>query len=126
MSPSSIHSTASSNSQLIDLTVPSQSGVDSASKEKPLSSPSRQPVGSAGLVTQFSTLTTIRRTNDKYYFHPEYTHNDGHSSSEELTSSAAIRKSHHKKKSSNDTRYDSQQHAYANLSFNDAIGDELI
>jgi hypothetical protein len=127
ISPSSSHSTSSSNSQLIDFTTPSQPIIDSTIKEQPRPSPPRRAVGSAGLATNFSTLGTINTTNDAYYFHSERIHNDGHSSSEELTSSSSTsRKRHNKKKSSINTGNDSQQHAYANLSFNDAIVDELL
>jgi hypothetical protein len=125
ISPSSSHSTSSSNSQLIDLTVPSQTNVDSSVKETTRPSPPRRPVGSAGLATNFSTLGSINTTNDTYYFHSDRANNDGHSSSEELTSSSSTRKRHYKKKASN-TGNESQQHAYANLSFNDAIVDELL
>ena len=126
ISPSSSHSTSSSNSQLIDLTVPSQTNVDSSVKDPTRPSPPRRAVGSAGLATNFSTLGSINTTNDTYYFHSDRANNDGHSSSEELTSSSSTtRKRHYKKKSSN-TGNDSQQHAYANLSFNDAIVDELL
>ncbi|CAF0990820.1 unnamed protein product [Rotaria sordida] len=123
ISPSSSQSTSSSNSQLIDFTVPSQTIVDSTLKEQLQLSPTRRPVGSAGLATNFSTFKT---TNNKYYFHSEHINNDGHSSSEELTTSSSRRKRHRKKKSSINTGHDSQQHAYANLSFNDAIVDELL
>jgi len=125
ISPSSSHSTSSSNSQLIDFTFQPQPIVDSTLKEKSQPSPPRRAVGSAGLATHFSTFGTINTTNDTYYFHSERTNNDGHSSSEELTSSST-RKRLSKKKSSNNTGNDSQQHAYANLSFNDAIVDELL
>ncbi len=130
ISPSSSHSTSSSNSQLIDLTVPTQSTVvDSTIKEQVRPSPPRRAVGSAGLASNFSTFGTINTTNETYYFHSDRVYNDGHSSSEELTSSSSTRKRHsNKKKSStnNTTGNDSQQHAYANLSFNDAIVDELL
>jgi hypothetical protein len=128
ISPSSSHSTSSSNSQLIDLTVPTQTNVDSIIKEQARPSPPRRAVGSAGLASNFSTFGTINTTNDTYYFHSDRGNNDGHSSSEELTSSSSsTRKRHNKKKSSNtNTGNDSQQHAYANLSFNDAIVDELL
>ncbi len=127
ISPSSSHSTSSSNSQLIDITVPSQTTVDSTLKEHSRSSPTRRAVGSAGLATNFSAFGTIHTTNDPYYFHSERVNNDGHSSSEELTSSSSsTRKRHNKKKSLINTGNDSQQHAYANLSFNDAIVDELL
>jgi hypothetical protein len=127
ISPSSSHSTSSSNSQLIDLTVPSQTIVDSTIKDQTRPSPPRRAVGSAGLATNFSTFGTINPSNDTYYFHSEPVNNDGHSSSEELTSSSSTRKRHNKKKSSiNTTGNNSQQHAYANLSFNDAIVDELL
>jgi hypothetical protein len=126
ISPSSSHSTSSSNSQLIDFTAPSQPIIDSTLKEQPRPSP-RRAVGSAGLATNFSTFGTINTTNDTYYFHSERVNNDGHSSSEELTSSSSTtRKRYNKKKSSTNTGNDSQQHAYANLSFNDAIVDELL
>jgi hypothetical protein len=125
ISPSSSHSTSSSNSQLIDFTVPPQTNVDSIIKEPIRPSPPRRAVGSAGLATNFSTFGSINTTNDTYYFHSDRVNNDGHSSSEELTSSSSTRKRHHKKKSSN-TGNDSQQHAYANLSFNDTIVDELL
>ncbi|CAF4184064.1 unnamed protein product, partial [Rotaria magnacalcarata] len=126
ISPTSSHSTSSSNSQLIDFTVPAQRIADSTSKEQLPISPTRRNVGSAGLATNFSTFKTINSTNDKYYFHSEHINNDGHSSSEELTSSSSLRKRNQKKKSSNNAGHDSQQHAYANLSFNDAIVDELL
>ncbi len=125
-SPSSSHSTSSSNSQLIDFTAPSQPIVDSTLKEQSRPSPPRRAVGSAGLATNFSTFGTINTTNDTYYFHSDRVYNDGHSSSEELTSSSSTRKRHNKKKSSTNTGNDSQQHAYANLSFNDAIVDDLL
>jgi hypothetical protein len=125
--PSSSHSTSSSNSQLIDFTVSTQPIIDSTLKEQPRPSPPRRAVGSAGLASNFSTFGTINTTNDTYYFHSERVNNDGHSSSEELTSSSSTtRKRHNKKKSSNNTGNDSQQHAYANLSFNDTIIDELL
>jgi hypothetical protein len=122
ISPSSSHSTSSSNSQLIDFTVPSQPIIDSTLRS---SSPSRRPSGSAGLVASFSTINT---TNDTYYFKSEHVNNDGHSSSEELTSSSSSRKRHNKKKSSLNSGNESQQeqHAYANLSFNDAVVDEFF
>ncbi|CAF4338623.1 unnamed protein product, partial [Rotaria sp. Silwood2] len=120
ISPSSSQSTSSSNSQLIDFTVPSQTIVDSTSKEQSQLSPTRRLVGSAGLATNFSTFKTTNTTNNQYYFQSEHINNDGHSSSEELTTSST-RKRHRKKKSSQNTGHDSQQHAYANLSFNDAI-----
>jgi hypothetical protein len=127
ISPSSSHSTSSSNSQLIDLTGPSQSIVDSTLKDQSRPSPPRRAVGSAGLATNFSAFGTINTTNDTYYFHSDRVNNDGHSSSEELTSSSSTRKRHNKKKSSiTNTGNNSQQHAYANLSFNDAIVDELL
>jgi len=127
ISPSSSHSTSSSNSQLIDFTAPSQPIIDSTLKEPPRPSPPRRAVGSAGLATNFSAFGTIHTTNDPYYFHSERVNNDGHSSSEELTSSSSsTRKRHNKKKSLINTGNDSQQHAYANLSFNDAIVDELL
>lgn len=127
ISPSSSQSTSSSSSQLIDFTAPSQTTMDSILKEQSRPSPPRRPVGSAGLATNFSTLGTINTTNDTYYFHSDRVNNDGHSSSEELTSSSSsTRKRHSKKKSSTNAGNDSQQHAYANLSFNDAIIDELL
>jgi hypothetical protein len=128
VSPSSSQSTSSSNSQLIDITVPSQTTVDSTLKEHYRSSPTRRAVGSAGLATNFSTFGSINTTNDTYYFHSDRVNNDGHSSSEELTtsSSSSRKRNSHKKKSSNQTGNDSQQHAYSNLSFNDAIVDELL
>ncbi|CAF3385588.1 unnamed protein product [Rotaria socialis] len=126
ISPTSSHSTSSSNSQLIDFTIPVQRVADSTSKEQLPISPTRRDVGSAGLATNFSTFKTINSTNDKCYFHSEHINNDGHSSSEELTSSSSLRKRNQKKKSSNNAGHDSQQHAYANLSFNDAIVDELL
>ncbi|CAF0737677.1 unnamed protein product [Adineta steineri] len=127
ISPSSSHSTSSSNSQLIDFTVPSHSTVESTIKEQTLSSPIRRPVGSAALATNFSTFGGINTKNDAYYFHSERV-NEGHSSGEELTSSSSssTRKRRNKKKSSINTGNDSQQHAYANLSFNDNIVDELL
>src|ERR1044072_6785744 len=45
-SPTSSHSTSSSNSQLIDFTVPTQSTVDSTLKEQIRPSPPRRAVGS--------------------------------------------------------------------------------
>jgi len=128
ISPSPSHSTSSSNSQLIDLTVPTQTTVDSTIKEQTRPSPPRRAFGSAGLATNFSTLGTLNSSNDTYFFHSERVNNDGHSSSEELTSSSSsTRKRHNKKKSSiGTTGNTSQQHASANLSFNDAIVDELL
>lgn len=126
ISPSSSHSTSSSNSQLIDFNLPSQPIFDSTTKNP---SPPRRAVGSAGLASNFSTFGTINTTNDTYYFHSDRINTDGHSSSEELTSSSSstTKKRHQKKKTSTNTGNDSQQqHAYANLSFNDAIVDELL
>jgi hypothetical protein len=77
------------------------------------------------LTTHFQTLSHVNTTsNDTYYFHSDRSNFDGHSSNEELTSS---RKRHNKKKSSVNTGHDNQeQHAYANLSFNDTIVDEFL
>ena len=120
ISPSSSQSTSSSSSQLIDLSVPSQPVVEPpVAKEPP-----RRVGGSAALAAHFATLGTVNSSNDTYFFHSDRSNADGRSSSEELTSS---RKRQSKKKSSTNTGPDSQeQHAYANLSFNDAIVDEFL
>ena len=121
ISPSSSQSTSSSNSQLIDLSVPPQPVVEVATTAK---EPVRRAVGSAGLAAHFGTLGTVNSSNETYFFHSDRSNADGRSSSEELTTS---RKRHSKKKSSATTGPDSQeQHAYANLSFNDAIVDEFL
>ena len=125
VSPTSSHSTSSSNSQLIDLTVPMSSNVDSTIREPPRISPPRRPGGSAGLASHFGTLGTINSTNDTYYFHSDRGIHDGHSSSEELTSSSSSTRKRSKKKKTSTTN-ESQQHAYANLSFNDTIVDEFL
>lgn len=127
ISPSSSHSTSSSSSQLIDFTVSPQTTTDSTVKEQSQISPPRRAVGSAGLASSFGALRSVNTTNDTFYSQPERTRHDGHSSSEELTTtSSSTRKRNQKKKSSLNTGHDSQQHAYANLSFNDAIVDELL
>lgn len=128
VSPTSSHSTSSSNSQLIDLTVPVSSTVDSTIREPVRVSSPRRSGGSVGLASQFGTLGTINSTNDTYYFHSDRGTHDGHSSSEELTSSSSSTRKRSKKKKSSTTNSnnDSQQHAYANLSFNDTIVDEFL
>ena len=131
ISPTSSHSTSSSNSQLIDLTVTisNTTTVDPTVREPLRSSPPRRPVGSAALASHFSTLGTINSTNDTYYFHSDRANNDGHSSSEELTSSSSSTRKRSKKKkpsTNNSNTTDSQQHAYANLSFNDTVVDEFL
>jgi len=106
ISPSSSHSTSSSNSQLIDLSMP----IETNSR--------RVAMGTSTNSTQIKP--------EAYFFHSDRSNvHDGHSSSEELTtsSSSSTKKRREKKKSNVESQ---EQHAYANLSFNDAILDEFL